>query len=109
MEIIGTWELIMDEYIPITEFCRLTGYKKQTIYNKIHKKELQLGKHYVKPTRKKILFKRGPIRKWLEGEASPAPRNPKTRETAQSRICIQESLPFSSGSPRKKGGPDAPQ
>lgn len=105
MEKIGAWELIMDEYIPITEFCKLTGYKKQTVYNKIYRKELELGKHYVKPSRKKILFKRAPIRKWLEGGSSPATKNSEARQTPQSRICIQECLPFSSGLSEKPGGP----
>ena len=77
----------MDEYITIAEFCRLTGYKRQTVYNKIHRNKLKLGWHYIKPTRKKILFKRGPIRKWLEGDSAPVTHN-HVDHTTQSRIDI---------------------
>jgi len=70
------------------EFCRVTGYKRQTIYNKIHRKELELGKHYTKPTRKKILFKRGPILEWLEGEFPSTPESREARDTTRGRISI---------------------
>ena len=95
----------MDEYIPIAEFCKLTGYKRQTVYNKIYRKEFKLGKHYVKPSRKKILFKRTPIRKGLEGGSSPDSGKPEARHAPQSRIFIQESLPFSTGLSEKPDGP----
>ena len=78
----------MDEYITINEFCKLTGYKKQTVYNKIHRRELELGKHYVKPTRKKILFKREEIRRWLEGESVPIALNEEVGYSHSSRIEI---------------------
>lgn len=78
----------MDEYIPMTEFCKLTGYKRQTVYNKIHRKEFELGKHFVKPTRKKILFIREQIKIWLDGNSPPAIEKPEVRDTPESRISI---------------------
>ena len=54
-----------DEYLDIGELCDRIKYKKQTIYNRIHRKEFVLGKHYLKPNRKKLLFKWSEILKWL--------------------------------------------
>ena len=78
----------MDEYMSMTAFCRLTEYKPQTVYNKIYRKELQLGKHYIKPTRKKILFKVEEIRKWLEADSSPVTQDPETRDMSESWINV---------------------
>lgn len=80
--------VIMDEYMSMTEFCKLTGYKQQTVYNKIYRREFQFGKHYIKPTRKKILFKREEIRRWLEGESISTPESPIVRDATQGRINI---------------------
>ena len=78
----------MDEYLSMTEFCKLTRYKPQAVYNLIYRKELQLGKHYIKPTRKKILFKVEEIRKWLEGDSSLVTQDPETGEMSESWIDI---------------------
>jgi len=43
---------------------------KQTIYNRIHGGKFTIGKHFVKPTPKKILFRWSQIEVWL-GETSP--------------------------------------
>ena len=56
----------MDEYLGTEELCTRIKYSKQTIYNKIYKKELVFGVHYIKPSRKKILFKWKAMQSWLE-------------------------------------------
>ncbi len=55
----------MEELITVEQLAKLTGYSKQTIYNKINKEEFILGIHYLKPTRKKILFMASAIQQWL--------------------------------------------
>ena len=44
-------------------------YKKQTLYNMIHKKIFVLGYHYIKPTPKKVLFRSEAMLEWL-GESN---------------------------------------
>jgi excisionase family DNA binding protein len=56
------------EYVTVREVTHLLKYSERTIYNKIHKKEFRLHEHFVKPTPKKILFKRSAIMRWLEGD-----------------------------------------
>lgn len=59
----------MEEYINAEELSLRIKEKKQTIYNRIYKKEFILGIHYVKPTPKKLLFKWNAIISWLEGSS----------------------------------------
>ena len=54
-----------EEYIDINELCSRIKDKKQTIYNRIHRKEYILGKHYLKPNKKKLIFKWSEIQNWL--------------------------------------------
>jgi predicted DNA-binding transcriptional regulator AlpA len=56
-----------DEYLAPDEVCRRTTYSKQTIYNKVCDGTFKLGVHYVKPTKRKLLFKWSAIVAWLEG------------------------------------------
>ncbi len=46
----------MDKYYTLQEIVEITRFAKQTIYNKISSGKLQRGVHYIKPSRKKILF-----------------------------------------------------
>ena len=57
----------MEEYLKVKELSERIKLAKQTIYNKIHKKEFVLNKHYYKPKPKIILFKWSAIEKWLKG------------------------------------------
>jgi len=47
------------------------GFSKQSLYNLIHRGTFILGKHYLKPTPKKILFKWSKIRKWMGDDLRP--------------------------------------
>ena len=58
----------MEEYLKVKELSERIKLAKQTIYNKIHKKEFVLNKHYYKPKPKIILFKWSAIEKWLKGD-----------------------------------------
>ena len=55
----------MDEYLTVNELSARIKYSKQSLYNLIHKGSLVLGKHYLKPTPKKILFKWSEIQIWI--------------------------------------------
>ena len=59
-----------DEYFTIDEISSKIKFSKQSIYNLIHKKTLILGKHYFKPTPKKLLFKWDAIKAWIERDDS---------------------------------------
>lgn len=64
----------MEEYLTIDELCGRIKFQRQTIYNLIHRKIFLAGKHFLKPSPKKILFRWSAIQAWL-GE-SPHPEAP---------------------------------
>lgn len=55
----------MEEYLTTDELCDRIKYQRQTIYNLIHRRVLLPGKHFFKPTPKKILFKWSEIQAWI--------------------------------------------
>ena len=59
----------MEDYLTVDELSAKIKYSKQSLYNLIYKKIFVLGKHYFKPTPKKILFKWSEIQAWIEGTA----------------------------------------
>ena len=65
----------MEEYLTVKELSDKIKFSKQSIYNLIHKGILVLGKHYLKPTPKKVLFKWTEIREWM-GEPPHSEENP---------------------------------
>lgn len=62
----------MEEYLTTDELCDRIKYQRQTIYNLIHRRVLLPGKHFFKPTPKKILFKWSEIQAWI-GDNSCVP------------------------------------
>jgi len=55
----------MEEYLTVKELSNKIKFSRQSLYNLIHKGILVLGKHYLKPTPKKVLFKWSEIRAWM--------------------------------------------
>lgn len=55
-----------DHYLTVKELSVRIKYSQQTIYNMIHRGQFVRGEHYVKPSRKKVLFLWSAIGKWLE-------------------------------------------
>jgi len=55
----------MEEYLTVNELSVRIKFSKQSFYNLIHKGTFVLGKHYLKPTPKKVLFKWSEIRLWI--------------------------------------------
>ena len=56
-----------EEYLTVEELSKRIRFSKQTIYNMISTKRFVRGQHYLKPSRKKVLFSWSAIRQWLEG------------------------------------------
>ena len=59
----------MEEYLTVSELSARIKYSTQTIYNFIYSKKFVLGVHYLKPTRKKILFIWSAVEQWLYGSS----------------------------------------
>ena len=55
----------LEEYITVSELSERIKLARQTIYNHISTGKFVEGKHYLKPSRKKILFKWSAVEKWL--------------------------------------------
>jgi hypothetical protein len=55
----------MEEYCTVYELSERIKFSKQTLYNLIHRGVFILGKHYLKPSPKKILFKWSEIQVWM--------------------------------------------
>jgi len=55
----------VEEYLTIKGLSKRIKYKKQTLYNYIYNGKFILGKHYIKPSPKKILFIWSAIHTWM--------------------------------------------
>jgi hypothetical protein len=58
-------QAFMEEYITVNELSSRIKFSRQSLYNLIHKGTFILGKHYLKPTPKKVLFKWSEIMLWM--------------------------------------------
>jgi hypothetical protein len=85
----------MDEYVTVSELCNRIKYRRQTIYNLIHKKTFILGKHFLKPTPKKLLFKWSEIHAWIGENISSEANAPETsiRDSALSMPTVEPQHP----------------
>ena len=69
----------LEEYLTVAELSERIKFSRQTIYNMISTGKFVKGLHYVKPSRKKVLFTWSSTRAWLEdhdasvGEEQVAP------------------------------------
>jgi len=68
----------MEKYLTVKELSIKIKFSTQSLYNLIHKGTFVLGKHYLKPTPKKVLFKWTEIREWM-GEPPHSQENPDTK------------------------------
>jgi hypothetical protein len=65
----------MEEYLTVDELGARIKFSRQSLYNLIHRGTFILGKHYLKPTPKKILFKWSEIKVWMGEPTSPVVKN----------------------------------
>jgi predicted DNA-binding transcriptional regulator AlpA len=79
----------MEEYLTTEELCDRIKYQRQTIYNLIHRRVLVPGKHFLKPSPKKILFRWSAIQAWI-GE------NPCPPDEAFAQVSASQRQPSSS-------------
>jgi predicted DNA-binding transcriptional regulator AlpA len=61
-----SFEFDVDEYLTVKELCGIIKYSPRSIYNLICQKKLIYGKHYIKLSHKKILFKKSAIQEWIK-------------------------------------------
>jgi excisionase family DNA binding protein len=57
-----------EEYLTVDELAARIKFSRQTLYNLIHKGTFVRGRHFLKPTPKKILFKWSAIQAWMGEE-----------------------------------------
>ena len=79
----------MEKYLTVKELSIKIKFSTQSLYNLIHKGTFVLGKHYLKPTPKKVLFKWTEIREWM-GEPLHSQERPDAKN------CSYESVSGSS-------------
>ena len=72
----------MEEYLTVAELSTRIKFSKQSIYNLINKKIFIIGKHYLKPRPKKILFKWSEVMAWMEQRAGPISDEPSDPESS---------------------------
>lgn len=72
-----------ETYVTVKELSEKIKYSQQSIYNMIHDGVFIKGTHYVKPSRKKVLFLWTAIHAWLESpkEETVKTQNPLHKET----------------------------
>jgi predicted DNA-binding transcriptional regulator AlpA len=75
---------LAEEYLTVEELSKRIRYSKQTLYNMISSKKFIKGQHYLKPSRKKVLFLWSGIQTWLEDQNS--------RSDDQDRPATDENL-----------------
>lgn len=83
----------MEEYLTVSELSARIKFSRQSLYNLIHRGVFVLGKHYLKPTPKKVLFKWSEIKEWI-GDASSLSNGSaqqaegKTRKAGPASKCL---------------------
>lgn len=55
-------------YLTVSQLSPQIQYTEQSIYNLIHSGTFIEGRHFFKPTPKKILFKWQEVVRWIEGK-----------------------------------------
>ena len=57
----------MEEYYTVSEVSSIYKLAKQTIYNWVHQNKFVLGKHFIKPSPKKLLFIASEVKAFMLG------------------------------------------
>jgi len=89
----------LEEYLTVNELSKRIKFSRQSIYNLIHRGTFLLGKHYLKPTPKKVLFKWSEIQIWLgetlcsnDATSEFNSKNKSQKQTINSKKANQGSL-----------------
>ena len=90
----------MEEYFTVDELSERIKFSKQTLYNLIYRRVFILGKHYLKPSPKKILFKWSEIQEWM-GEVTVSNNDdPTDVDIPAAHICERSEGLNSFGEPK---------
>lgn len=92
-----TIQELAEEYLTVPELSARIKFSRQSLYNLIHKRTFVLGKHFLKPTPKKILFKWSEIQAWM-GETSGWV-NAKS-ESTEHKTPVRQSKPPERANPK---------
>jgi len=81
-----------EEYLTTAELSQKIKHAKQTLYNGIHERIFQQGVHFIKPSRKKILWIWPEMENWLQQRSAEmtdtADKEISDPQTPMSRIKI---------------------
>ena len=77
----------MEEYLTVDELAARIKYSRQSLYNLIHRGTLVLGKHFLKPTPKKILFKWSEIHLWMGDDGKASEESVATKAPDEDYTC----------------------
>ena len=87
----------MEKYLTVQEISASIKFSRQTLYNLIHKGTFVIGKHYSKPSPKKILFKWSEIHEWMEEPSySDQTQTPYPSDLSPNSINSDQDKPKSS-------------
>ena len=87
----------MEEYLTVQELSARIKFSRQTLYNLIHKGTFVIGKHYLKPSPKKILFIWSEIHEWMkEPSCSDQIQSPNPSDQSPNSINSDQDKPKSS-------------
>ena len=75
----------MEHYLTVRELSDWIKFAPQTIYNKISSGEFVEGKHFVKPSPKKVLFMLSAIHDWIGNHGGEGTEG-------KSEDCITENI-----------------
>jgi len=70
-------------YFTVKELSEKIRFKPQTLYNMIYQGNFVLGKHYLKPSPRKLLFKWSGIQEWLGDNGTTATLKPPVVKTTK--------------------------
>ncbi len=99
---------IDEEYLTTDQLCERIQYRKQTIYNMIYNGDLIQGKHFLKPTPKKLLFKWSEMEVWLGEVPVPEVERKTISNSSLGATVTKEALnPPMSGKGSARHGGDA--
>ena len=76
------------QYLTVKELSEKIKFTQQSIYNMIHRGVFIKGTHYIKPSRKKVLFLWTAVYAWLESPGEVTVEIQKTVQTTKTNKSL---------------------
>lgn len=86
-----------EQYLTVKELSEKIKYSQQTIYNRIHDGIFIRGDHYIKPSRKKVLFLWSAVCKWLESIEASSVKTQKLAKKSNAKTPVLSSTDSNKG------------